>query len=362
MNIGIISMQRIHNYGSFLQSYALKKTIESLGHNCYFIDYRPGKKIIEKKEKISKFVYYVKKIDLRAINRIKHYIYHIKRKKMFINVLSRYLSVNQFDYDKYCDIAVIGSDEVFNCIQDSYWGLSEMLFGSNINCKKVISYAASFGNTNINDIKKYNLQKEISGYLNNFSALSVRDKNSYDIICELTAKLPIIHIDPVFLFDFEYSNIGSLNLSNYILVYAYDNRITDLEIKSIRNFAQKVNKKIISAGVFQWWCDKNILVEPFKLINYFKKADYIITDTFHGCALSIKYNKNFCVYIRESNKNKIADLLNKFYLDHKHISYQTDLSIAFSKKIDYNIINKKIEEEKKSAITYLKENLTLELK
>ena len=32
MKVSIMSMQRIANYGSFLQAYALKKTIETLGH------------------------------------------------------------------------------------------------------------------------------------------------------------------------------------------------------------------------------------------------------------------------------------------------------------------------------------------
>ena len=44
MKIGIMSMQRIHNYGSFLQAYGLKKTIESLEHDVCFVDYQFEKK------------------------------------------------------------------------------------------------------------------------------------------------------------------------------------------------------------------------------------------------------------------------------------------------------------------------------
>lgn len=40
MKVSIMSMQRIANYGSFLQAYALKKTIETLGHQVDFADYR----------------------------------------------------------------------------------------------------------------------------------------------------------------------------------------------------------------------------------------------------------------------------------------------------------------------------------
>ena len=125
-----------------------------------------------------------------------------------------------------------------------------------------------------------------------------------------------------------------------------------------KRIRKKTNKKIISAGVFQWWCD-NILVNPFELLNYFKNADYVITDTFHGCVMSIKFNKNFCVFIRESNKNKISDLLNDFSINFKQVSHCGELSIALSKKIDYNIINKKIKEEQDLAMLYLNDNLKI---
>ena len=46
MNIGIMSMQRIINYGSFLQAYGLKKTIQNMGHTVTFVDYRVGEPLV----------------------------------------------------------------------------------------------------------------------------------------------------------------------------------------------------------------------------------------------------------------------------------------------------------------------------
>lgn len=40
MLVGILSMQRIVNYGSFMQAYSLKKMVESLGHKVVFVDYK----------------------------------------------------------------------------------------------------------------------------------------------------------------------------------------------------------------------------------------------------------------------------------------------------------------------------------
>ena len=50
MNICILSMQRVNNYGSLLQSYSLKKTIESLGHKVYFIDIKKEENMQDKRK------------------------------------------------------------------------------------------------------------------------------------------------------------------------------------------------------------------------------------------------------------------------------------------------------------------------
>ena len=48
MLVGILSMQRIVNYGSFMQAYSLKKMVESLGHRVVFVDYKPKNYFIRK--------------------------------------------------------------------------------------------------------------------------------------------------------------------------------------------------------------------------------------------------------------------------------------------------------------------------
>lgn len=46
MKVGILSMQRIKNYGSFLQAYGLKMIMENLGVEVKFVDYHPGNLLI----------------------------------------------------------------------------------------------------------------------------------------------------------------------------------------------------------------------------------------------------------------------------------------------------------------------------
>lgn len=55
--VGIMSMQRIANYGSFLQAYALKQLIEEVGSNVEFVDYHVGAPVItENADSKNKFV------------------------------------------------------------------------------------------------------------------------------------------------------------------------------------------------------------------------------------------------------------------------------------------------------------------
>ena len=54
--VGILSMQRICNFGSFLQAYALKKTIEQLGHEVVFVDYRVEPAFTESKTEKMKYL------------------------------------------------------------------------------------------------------------------------------------------------------------------------------------------------------------------------------------------------------------------------------------------------------------------
>lgn len=58
LQIGILTMQRIINNGSLLQAYGLKKSIEILGHEVQFADYRVADATTEYftwKERLQKF-------------------------------------------------------------------------------------------------------------------------------------------------------------------------------------------------------------------------------------------------------------------------------------------------------------------
>ena len=365
--VGILSMQRIKNYGSFLQAYGLKKVIENMGHSVEFVDYHIEKTVLDdnsgKNDKINKAI---KALEGNAP--LFQKIQYIIHKKNFGKKYYKILGVNdEPNYLPRLDTLVIGSDEVFNCIQSNKnVGYSMELFGKDNNAKKTITYAASFGNTTLEKIKKYNKTEEIAKLLNNINAISVRDENSGKIVKDLTEKEVEYNLDPVLIYDYmnECELIPNLDTNEkYMIVYAYANRISNEEAKYIKLFAKSKKLKVYAIGGPQKCADKFIDCSPFEVLAYFKNAEMIITDTFHGSIFSIINQKRFTTIVRRSqgnsygNEEKLTDLLRRLNLNDCIVYNINDVEKKIEKKIDYHLTNEIIENERKKTYSYLKNNI-----
>ena len=355
MTIGILSMQRVMNYGSFLQAFALKNTIEQLGNRCEFINIEQGTVFPELRRTpfflLQKAWERYGKWDVLKRIRYTH-IFQQRFSKEFFGSLGVYAhDIEHFD------TVVIGSDEVFNFAQRVPWGYTPQLYGRVSNTDKVISYAASFGHTTMADIEHYGVKLEIADALNSMQAISVRDINSYEIVKDLTGKEPQMHVDPVLMFDYS-SYVRSVREKDYIVIYTYPNRIKKKEeIAAIRTFAKKHNKKLISIGFYFPWCDKTVVPDPFEVLGYIKQADYIITDTFHGSVMSLKFNRPFVALVRPTNKQKMKSLLFQFHLENRIVEDLSYLESTLLSKSDYDLVNTELEKEQFRSLDYLRLNL-----
>ena len=363
--VGILSMQRIKNYGSFLQAYALKTIIEEIGATVEFVDYHVEEPIVKdglkEKGKISK--------GLEALSgsaNFLHKIQYIMHKKNFNSFYSLLSMSNQYNYNPKLDTLVIGSDEVFNVIQSNKnVGYSLELFGKNNNANRTITYAASFGNTTIEKINSYKKDNEIKSLLLDIDAISVRDNNSYKIVNKLTGKKPIVNLDPVLIYDYMSSDtIPKMNTKEkYMILYAYNGRISKEEAKEIKRLAVSKGVKVYSIGGAQPYADKFVNCSPFEVLAYFKNAEYIITDTFHGSIFSIINNKPFVTLVRKSkgnsygNEEKISFLLQELGLKDRIIYEINDMETVLNDKTNYNKTNRIIEEQRKKTMDYLKNNI-----
>ena len=375
MKVGIISMQRVCNNGSFLQAYGLKKLIESLGHEVVFIDYHVGTPIMQSsKDRVAFWKLKVRNVFIYLFTNCKSLRtllpgdmknVAVKRDEYKHIVLPLIGISDKRHYNTQVDALVIGSDEVFNCTQiNPEVGFSPELFGYKANAKKVMSYAASFGNTTYKKLQDCNKVDELKGYFEKFTSISVRDNNSFLVIRALTGKEPKINLDPVLMYDFMSTVPDKEKRSDYIVVYAYRSRITDKEEEVIKAFAKSQGKKLISVSGEMSWCDEHFKGNPFEVLDLFRHADYAITDTFHGTIFSVINRIKFVTLIRNSmggvygNQEKLQDLLDKLYLQERSYSIDTDdFESRMLASIDYDRTFNVIIEERKHTMDYLKDNL-----
>lgn len=366
--VGILSMQRIKNYGSFLQAYALRTLIEELGHDVQFVDYHVEKPVIEvtKNTKFSSFSKIAQTMegDAPLVQKVQYMIHKKNFGKKYYKLLGL---TKEFNYNPKLNTLVIGSDEVFNCIQsNTNVGFSMELFGKDHNAKNLISYAASFGNTTISKLKKYGKIDEIKRLIEKFDNISVRDTNSGKIIKEMTEKDIYYNLDPVLTYDYvnDCNKIPKLNTNEkFMIVYAYSNRISKEESKYIKAFAKKNKLKVYAIGGAQNCADKFIDCSPFDVLAYFKNAEIIVTDTFHGSIFSIINKKRFVTIVRKSigynygNEEKLTDLLCRLKLEDRIIYNISDLKKIGDRNIDYSNTDKILKEERIKTKNYLKRSI-----
>ena len=111
--VGIMSMQRIANYGSFLQAYALKQLIEELSCKVEFVDYHVGAPVItENADSKNKFVRKVEK-GLETFQYqapFAHKLSFIRYKQTFSKKYMPLLGItDEMNYNPTLDCLVIGS-------------------------------------------------------------------------------------------------------------------------------------------------------------------------------------------------------------------------------------------------------------
>lgn len=362
MKIGIISMQRVPNYGSFLQAYGLRHTLESLGHRVVFIDYKAEAPVVPyEKKALQRYLLQDNAFIKWANDSFKS---RVLGKNAFVyKYRLNYLKQLGIGYRKHyhtaVDAVIIGSDEVFNCLQSGFnVGFSPMLFGQNINANKVISYAASFGYTDLAGLKRYQVDQTVSQYLDSFHALSVRDENSQQIVAALTGQTPELNLDPVLISDYELPNVP-IPYHDYVILYTYKSRTyTEEDKQSILDFCKNNHKTLLSIGNAQNWIEHRVEASPLELLTYFVNADFIITDTFHGSVFSIKYNKPFATLIRDNNRQKLTDLLQRLKQENRIIASFNDLQAMYEQEINYHETNQVILKGKERAFAYLHRNLS----
>lgn len=362
MKIGILTHYNVNNQGAQLQMYATYMQMKELGYDPAILTYNKNFDFVDNN---------IKKRNIITVSSIPYILKEFLFKKGIKITLfnaKKYLNgkkfrKNTFKFRSYTqenmDYTIIGADEVMSLEV----GINIMMFGHCINTKKIIAYAPSCGQTNMELIESKNAKELIESGLKKINSLSARDENTKNVMEELTQNksIPIV-IDPVLLYDFSKINTKIKKIKNkYLIVYSYDKNMNNIkEIEAIKNYAKKKNLKIASIGTYHKWCDYNINCNCLEWLEYFRNAEEIITDTFHGTILSVITNKPVAVYIRNSiNSNKMNFLLKQLKIQDRQINKidSNEIDDIFSKKMDYDMVNRNLNILRNESNEFLSKNL-----
>lgn len=358
MTVKIVSMQRVNNHGSFLQGYALMKLLESEGAKVAFLDIKKGidnssfaTSCTKEYDENKKYKHILNRVFIRYCGKKQCRIFEAQRQK-YLGVMPQRAD------DAKCDLAVIGSDEVFNCTIPSAWGLSDQLFGNIPGAEKVITYAASCGRTTESALPN-DAKELITKSLQKLDKISVRDQNTAEFVTRLLGTSAVEqHLDPVLIYDFKQEIRPCPFKKPFLLLYSYTYRFANpVEIAAIKRYAEEMKLEIVCAGVFQFWCRHNIPVSSFELLGYFQKADCIITDTFHGSIMSMIMHRPFISIVRGSNKNKLVDLLSRLNMERRICNNIMQIAEVMEQPIDYCEFESIRKREKRNTHKYLEKAL-----
>lgn len=358
--IGIITFHDADNYGALLQTYALRFLLRQYGTQADILNYKcpqlqsAYQLFVLPKPTIRSLLRWGGKLLLSPILLYFRSRFAGFRKKYLTDTKS--LSPRSIqNCAKEYDLLISGSDQVFNPRITDFDRSYFLAFNKNIS--KNYSYAASFG---LQLDKLSNEERAfIKENLANFNHISVREKQGADIVQSLAGRQAEVHLDPTLLLNqAQWHQVAVMpKYQNYVLLYLM---YKDPELIT---FAQRLAKaKKCTLLYIATMVDikkrvpvKHITPTPQEWLGFFLHADYVVTNSFHGFAFSVNFNKNFFlgklppewpVNSRLDNLLDVTGLTGRLY---------TNFTEHFDEPIAWDSINRKIEEERQNALTYLQE-------
>lgn len=353
MKIGTLTFHRACNLGGALQCYALLHYLNCNGYTAEAVDYRSH--AIESVYRLINTKNFIGFLRSLRYLRKKYYLnknFRIFRERFIPISSQKYLEVE--DLANEYDILLIGSDQVWS--KRINHGFDKFYWGAIPGKQRIISYAASMG-TDHHYTDEEN--KLIASYLNNFDAISVREDSLNEEMSRLTNKAITTTIDPTLLLSVDdYREIAEFpNVKDYVLYYQME--YNPESKKRVTEVAKELGCEVVVLGgkMEDYVVSSTYLpiakVSPQAFIGYILNAKCVFASSFHGVALSVAMKKDF-YFLANYETDRADNLLRHIGAYDRRIA--SDQSILFS-KVDYSIVEPKLNIFRESSINFLKENI-----
>lgn len=320
--VGILTVHKNTNYGANLQAFALCNYINSLGFDCETVDFTSQEDL-----KYTRLLSWLKltwdnepgKSPVRALKLAVALVLSApekyKRLSSFRSFWRKYYKLSPFCTDtndvkkQNYDALICGSDQVWN--PDITDGLRPLFFCRVDGVKKRISYAPSIGKS------KYSIEDEVKAkqWIKELDYCSLREENSAKYISELVGISAECVCDPVFLPERSvYEKMASDMFSGkeYALVYSIVRN--EHMLKSAKEFAEKQGLELVEICQAK---DRHsnhkqyTNLGPDKFLGAVKNAKFVFTNSFHGTAFSLIFEKELFAFENSERGTRITNLLEK---------------------------------------------------
>lgn len=341
----ILTFSKDDNRGANLQCYALKKKLEELGAKSRFLDIQLPRKQL--------------KITGLLVAKLKNICASSFRRRNKFEYTRKYSSLQQLKNNPpQADVFIVGSDQVWNPDLTKKLDPRVYFFSFLDDSVKRISYAASFGTS---EWISSEYDSDIAVLLSKFNRVSVREDSGCEICNRVFGRSDVVQcVDPSLLLTTnEVQGLvrGRIKPQKHIYSYllyksdkVYDlidiiSSQTKLKITGDYRNPNIFNKLRSIHGIERW-------------IKNIAEAELVITNSFHTMAVSILLHKNFIVVPPVGGREtRLVSLLGKLGLKDRYIEYGKNIDISSLQPIDYDVVDKNINDLRQSSVDFLRISL-----
>lgn len=346
--IGIVTIHRIHNFGSVLQTYALWKVLRERGHIVEVIDYTfPNEYHLSTSHAASDGVCKYPKVSfLEKIIKIAYAPALIKQHRLTDTFLSR-MNVTMSDA-KYAtrdqllgsppkyNVYISGSDQIWNPRYTNGDDIFLLSFASDTS--KKISYGSSFGVTSI----PQNIIPKFAKYLNRYDCLSVREDSGVNILKKTFSRDSICVLDPTLLLngtqwrsalDLKTPSNKNPYIFCYFLNYSFD--AFPYAEEFALHMKEKTGLKVIFGGrppkrrfnyLINEGIEYHVGIGPEGFVSLIDNARLVITTSFHGTAFAVNMGKPvYSIVSTKTGDDRQAAFLRTMGLDSRIVELNSTM-------------------------------------
>lgn len=358
--VGILTFHKSINYGSVLQAFALSKLLESKGYDVEIIDYEPASyssqyRIFEKAESIRNIAANIRRLSILDIL--------WRQKRGFENFRNKHITISKkkftaqntaSDLNNLYDVIICGSDQIWNVRAKD---CDPIFFLPGLRGCKKIAYAASLNTASYNEVC---CEEKLRKAILDFEYVSIREHSGakkLEIFLKSDKEIKV-QPDPTILQNkntFEKVASGRIVKEPYIFMYCANYQ--ESTIRAAQKMSEKLSKPVYTVLVCRSATQITQLKRagirivrgrnrPEDFISFVMNADLILSDSFHGTAFSIIFEKNFfsindAIDGRFVDDERICNILDEMEIKERYIKEDDVEKVDLTKAVNYSYITQK---------------------